>query len=62
MSANDVMKTGDVTKNFIEKLQISLSFEELNGFVYSLTFNSLQSGTCRHSFAFILEKFGISWL
>ena len=30
MTANDVMKTGDVTKNFNEKLQIYLSSEELN--------------------------------
>ena len=35
------MKTGDVSKNFNEKLQIYLSFEELNGFFYSFTFNSL---------------------
>ena len=41
MSANDVMKTGDITKNFNEKLQIYLSFEELNGVFYSFTFNSL---------------------
>ena len=41
MSENDVMKTVDVTSNFNEKLQIYLSFEELNGFFYSFTFNSL---------------------
>ena len=41
MSANGVMKTGDVTKNFNKKLQIYLSFEELNGVFYSFTFNSL---------------------
>ena len=37
------MKTGDITKNFNEKLQIylDLSFEELNGFSYSFTFNCL---------------------
>ena len=40
MSANDVMKTGDVTQNFNEKLQIYLSFEELNVFFYTFTFNS----------------------
>ena len=32
MTANDVMKTGDVTKNFNVKLQIYLSFEELSDF------------------------------
>ena len=32
MSANDIMKIVDVTKNFNEKLQIYLSFEELNEF------------------------------
>ena len=41
MTANDVMKTNDVTKNFNEKLQIYLSLEEQNGFFYSLTLNSL---------------------
>ena len=42
MSTNDPMKTGDVTKNFNEKLQIYLSFEELNGlFFYSFTFKNL---------------------
>ena len=42
MSANAVMKTGDVTKNLNEKLQIYLSFKELNGFFfYSFTLNSL---------------------
>ena len=41
MTANDVMKTGDVTKNFNEKLRIYLSFKVLNGFFYSITFNSL---------------------
>ena len=30
MTANDVTKTGGVTKNFNEMLQIYLSFEELN--------------------------------
>ena len=36
------MKTGDVTKNFNEKLQIYLSFEELSVFFfYSFTFNTL---------------------
>ena len=35
------MKTGDVTKNFNEKLQIYLSFKEMNGFFYSFTFKSL---------------------
>ena len=35
------MKTDDVTKNFNAKLQIYLSFEELNGFFYFFTFNSL---------------------
>ena len=40
MTVNDVMKTGDVTKNFNEKLQIYLSFEELNCFFYSFTFTS----------------------
>ena len=35
------MKTGDVAKNFNEKLQIYLSFEELNEFFYSFTFHSL---------------------
>ena len=30
MTANDVMKTCDVTKNFNETLRIYLSFEELN--------------------------------
>ena len=35
------MKTGDVTKNFNKKLQIYLSFEELDGIFYSFTFNSL---------------------
>ena len=30
MTANDVMKAGDVSKNFNEKLQIYFSFEELN--------------------------------
>ena len=57
------MKTDDVTKNFNEKLQIYLSFEKLNEFFYSFTFNSLLSDTCKHSFAFILEKKkDISWL
>ena len=56
MSANDVMKTSDVTKNFNEKLQIYLSFEELTVFFYSFTFSSL-------SFAFIFrKKENISWL
>ena len=32
MTANDVMKTDDIAKNFNEKLQIYLSFEELNEF------------------------------
>ena len=32
MTANDAMKTGDVTKNFNEKLRIYLSFKELNSF------------------------------
>ena len=41
MTANDVMKTGDVTKNFNEKLRIYLSFKELTGFFYSYTFNSV---------------------
>ena len=41
MTAIDVMETGDVTKNFIEKLLIYLSFKERNGFFYSFTFNSL---------------------
>ena len=41
MSANNVMKTGYVTKNFNEKLQIYLSFEDLNGVFYSFTFYSL---------------------
>ena len=35
------MKTGDVNKDFNEKLQIYLSFEELTGFFYSFIFNSL---------------------
>ena len=38
------MKTGDVTKNFNEKLQIYLSFEELNGvflLFYILTISNL---------------------
>ena len=30
MTANGAMKTGDVTKNFNEKLRIYLSFKELN--------------------------------
>ena len=38
MSANDIMKTGYVTNG---KLQIYLSFEELNALFYSFTFNSL---------------------
>ena len=62
MTANDVMKTRDVTKNFNETLRIYLSFEELNGFFYSFTFNSLLSDACRYSFAFILDSFDISWL
>ena len=41
MTANDVMKSGDVTKNLNEKLQIYLSFEELNVLFYSFTLNSL---------------------
>ena len=41
MTANDIMKTGDVTKTFNEKLRIYLLFKELNGFSYSFTFNSL---------------------
>ena len=32
MTANDVMKTGDVTKNFNEKLRIYLPFKEMNVF------------------------------
>ena len=32
MTANDVMKTGDVTKNFNEKLRINLSLKVLNVF------------------------------
>ena len=38
MSTNDVMKTGYVTKNFNEKLQIYLSFEELNVFFFFFFF------------------------
>ena len=38
MSANNVMKTGDVTKNFNERLQICLSFEELNVFFFLFLF------------------------
>ena len=51
MMANGAMKTGDVTKNFNEKLRIYLSFKELNVFLFcfffcfffflSFTFNSL---------------------
>ena len=41
MAANDVMKTGDVTNIFNEKLRIYLPFNVLNGFFYSFTFNSL---------------------
>ena len=41
MTANDVLKTCVVTKNFNEKLQIYIPLEELNGFLYSFTFNSL---------------------
>ena len=35
MTANDVMKTCDVIKNFNETLRIYLSFEEMNGLFYS---------------------------
>ena len=41
MTANDVMKTDDVTKNFNEKLRICLSFKVLNGVFYSFIFTSL---------------------
>ena len=60
MTANVVIKTGDHTKSFNGKLRIYLQFEELNGFFYSFAFNSLQSDTYRHSFAFILDSFNIS--
>ena len=32
MTTNDAINTGDVTKNFNEKLRLYLSFKELNGF------------------------------
>ena len=35
MTANGAMKTGDVTKNFNEKLRIYLSFKQLNVFFFS---------------------------
>ena len=38
MTANGAMKTGDVTKNFNEKLRIYLSFKELNVFFFFLIF------------------------
>ena len=41
MTANDVMKTGDITKNVNEKLRIYLSFKELNECFNYFTFNSL---------------------
>ena len=34
MTANGAMKTGDVTKNFNEKLRIYLSFKEMNVFLF----------------------------
>ena len=37
MTANDVMKIGDVTKNFNEKLRIYLSYKELNGLFNSVS-------------------------
>ena len=50
MTAYDVIKTGDVTKNFNEMLRIYFIIQ------------SLKSDTCRHSFAFILDSFDISLL
>ena len=41
MTANGAMKTGDVTKNFNEKLQIYLSFKELNCFFLFVFFSNL---------------------
>ena len=41
MTANGAMKTGDVTKNFNEKLPIYLSFKELNVFFFFFFFNLL---------------------
>ena len=38
MTANGAMKTGDVTKNFNEKLLIYLSFKELNVFFFFVLF------------------------
>ena len=38
MTANNVMKTGDVTKNFNEKLRIYLSLKELNVVVFFYSF------------------------
>ena len=39
MTANGAMKTGDVTKNFNEKLRIYLSFKELNVFFFFFFLN-----------------------
>ena len=41
MTANGAMKTGDVTKNFNEKLRIYLSFKELNVFFFVFFSNLL---------------------
>ena len=41
MTANGAMKTGDVTKNFNEKLRIYLSFKELNVFFCFVFFSNL---------------------
>ena len=57
MSANDVMKTGDVTMNFNEKLQIYLQFEELNGFstlLHLTVSNLIHAGI--HLFLFYKKK------
>ena len=59
MTANDVMKTGDITRNFNETLRIYKSFKELNGFS---TLLNLTVSNIIHSFAFSLDSFDISLL
>ena len=46
MSANDVMKTGAVTKSKMKSCKIYLSFEELNGVSYSFIFVSNLMHAC----------------
>ena len=41
MTAKGAMKTGDVTKNFNEKLRIYLSFKELTCFFFFFFFSNL---------------------